>query len=93
MRFLEANGGESLQALILSRGCYSPGENQRIHDKWFAAGPRRVFRSVDRRYGLTGRRIAGWEYPENNTRRVAENVQGFSFVGQTFGGQDQPPAP
>lgn len=33
-----------------------------------------------------GRKIPGWKYPDNSTRRVAENTQGFLFVGQVFGG-------
>ena len=39
--------------MILARGCYSPDENKRIYDKWFAQGPRRKFQAVNRKYHLT----------------------------------------
>ncbi len=32
-----------------------------------------------------GRKIDGWEYPPSATRRAADNVNGFTFVGQVFG--------
>jgi SAM-dependent methyltransferase len=33
-----------------------------------------------------GTKIGGWEYPENSTRRVAANREGFMFRGQTHPG-------
>jgi SAM-dependent methyltransferase len=32
-----------------------------------------------------GRKIEGWEYPPNATRRAAPNEKGFVFAGQAFG--------
>jgi SAM-dependent methyltransferase len=40
---------------ILENGCYAQSENERIYDKWFAAGPRHQFRAVNRKYHLTNK--------------------------------------
>ena len=44
---------EELKRHIVAHGCYSERENERIYHKWFAAGPRYVFRAVDRKYHIT----------------------------------------
>jgi SAM-dependent methyltransferase len=44
---------EELRQHIVANGCYSERENERIYNKWFAAGPRYLFRAVDRKYHLT----------------------------------------
>lgn len=44
---------EKLKQRILTQGCYAPEENQRIYDKWFAAGPRYQFQAVNRDFHLT----------------------------------------
>ncbi len=36
-----------------------------------------------------GKKIAAWEYMPAATRRVAQNLQGFSFVGQYFPANEQ----
>lgn len=41
-----------MKQLILERGCYSPEENRRIYDKWFAPGPRQKFQKVNQAYRL-----------------------------------------
>jgi len=41
-----------MKQMILKRGCYSPEENRRIYDKWFAPGPRQKFQQVNRRFRL-----------------------------------------
>jgi len=41
-----------LREQILKRGCYSPEENRRIYEKWFAPGPRQKFQKVNRKYRL-----------------------------------------
>ena len=42
----------ALRENILKRGCYSPAENRRIYEKWFAPGPRQKFQEVNRKYRL-----------------------------------------
>lgn len=44
---------DRLRDHVLQRGCYSPAENERIYQKWFASAPRYRFRAVNRKYGLT----------------------------------------
>lgn len=44
---------EELRDYILTHGCYSYQENLRIYKKWFANAPRYLFRSVDKKYGIT----------------------------------------
>ncbi|NLX10330.1 MAG: class I SAM-dependent methyltransferase [Chloroflexi bacterium] len=44
---------DNLKQHIITSGCYSPQENERIYHKWFARGPRYLFRAVDRKYHLT----------------------------------------
>ena len=51
MRLLKPSA--QMRQMILARGCYSPDENKRIYDKWFAQGPRRKFQAVNRKYQLT----------------------------------------
>ncbi len=46
-----------LRAHILSRGCYSPDENQRIFDKWFRKAPKLAFRRADAIYQLRHKTI------------------------------------
>ena len=58
MTFLERANVDSLKTLIIEQGCYAPEENLRIYEKWFATGPRHVFRAVDRKYGLTDKILA-----------------------------------
>lgn len=41
-----------MEQMILERGCYSPAENRRIYDKWFAPGPRQKFQMVNQAYRL-----------------------------------------
>jgi len=48
---------DELRAHLLSKGCYSPDENLSIYTHWFSAGPRYLFRAVDRRYGLRDRKL------------------------------------
>lgn len=45
--------GSDVRDRILENGCYSRSENERIYNKWFAAGPRHQFQMVNRRYHLT----------------------------------------
>lgn len=42
---------------ILEKGCYSPQENERIYNKWFAAGPRHQFQTINQKYHLTDKVI------------------------------------
>ena len=44
---------EDLREYILSKGCHSAKENLRIYEKWFAEGPRYLFRAVDKKYHIT----------------------------------------
>jgi hypothetical protein len=46
----------------------------------------RVFRRFIDGCVYVGTKIEGWEYPENSTRRVAANKDGFVFRGQTHPG-------
>jgi SAM-dependent methyltransferase len=43
---------ENLRQHMITNGCYSAVENERIYHKWFATAPRYVFRAVDRKYHL-----------------------------------------
>jgi 2-polyprenyl-3-methyl-5-hydroxy-6-metoxy-1,4-benzoquinol methylase len=47
------NNQDNLRDFVLSQGCYSREENERIFEKWFAKGPRFLFRAVDKKYGIT----------------------------------------
>lgn len=58
MTFLKSQEIDSLEAMLEQKGCYSSKENLRIYKKWFAAGPRFMFRTVDQKYGLTRKVIA-----------------------------------
>lgn len=58
MNFLQANNVASLKDYILEKGPYSPKENLRIYEKWFAPGPRYLFQAVNKKYGLTGKVLA-----------------------------------
>ena len=42
-----------LQDYIVNHGCYTREENLRIYEKWFARGPRYLFRAVDKKYRIT----------------------------------------
>lgn len=46
---------EALKQHVLTHGCYSPEENQRIYNRWFAHAPRYRFRAVNAKYRLTDR--------------------------------------
>ena len=46
-----------MKQMILERGCYSPEENRRIYDKWFAPGPRQKFQLVNRKYRLVDKAL------------------------------------
>jgi SAM-dependent methyltransferase len=50
--------------LVISRGCFSREENERIFRAWFAHEPRYLFRAADRKYGLAGKTLcdAGCSY-------------------------------
>jgi SAM-dependent methyltransferase len=37
-----------------------------------------------------GRKNANWEYPSNATRRKADNINGFTWVGQKFADTEKP---
>lgn len=43
----------TLREKIISDGCYSPQENERIYEKWFKNAPRYLFRAADRKYQFT----------------------------------------
>ncbi len=43
----------AMRQAVLEQGCFSPAENKRIYDKWFAPGPRQKFQAVNRKYNLT----------------------------------------
>jgi SAM-dependent methyltransferase len=43
----------AIRQRILENGCYGQVENERIYNKWFAAGPRHQFQAVNRKYHLT----------------------------------------
>lgn len=49
---------EALEAHLVSRGCYDANENSRIYQKWFAAGPRYIYRAVNRKYRISEMRLA-----------------------------------
>ncbi len=57
----------------------------------FFPGPLALFNRFPLMDGCVyiGRKIEGWEYPSNATRRAAHNPNGFTFVGQEFG--ERPP--
>jgi SAM-dependent methyltransferase len=44
---------QEIRQRILEKGCYSSQENERIYNKWFAAGPRHQFQAVNQKYHLT----------------------------------------
>lgn len=52
---------------MVERGAFSPADNERVYDKWFAPAPRQLFRAVDRRYKLTAKRLCdvGCAFGEN----------------------------
>ncbi len=43
---------KDLREYIIKHGCYSPEENQRIFEKWFAGAPRYLFRAIHRKYKI-----------------------------------------
>lgn len=51
------NSKEDLKKYVLSHGCCSPEENLRIYEEWFANSPRYLFRAVDRKYGITRKKL------------------------------------
>ncbi len=46
-----------IERYILEKGCYSPEENKKIYMSWFSNGPRYLFRAVDKKYGLSRKRM------------------------------------
>lgn len=46
---------KELREHILEHGLYSHEENLRIYEKWFANGPRYLFRAVDKKYGISNK--------------------------------------
>src|SRR5215470_411563 len=46
-------GRSHLREFVLRYGCYSAQENEEIYRRWFAEAPRYLFRTVDKKYGLS----------------------------------------
>jgi len=44
---------DQLREHIARSGCYSPEENLRIYDKWFATAPRYLFHAINKKYGIS----------------------------------------
>ncbi|MBW1929149.1 MAG: class I SAM-dependent methyltransferase [Deltaproteobacteria bacterium] len=42
-----------LKQFIINNGCFSPQENEQIYERWFASGPRYLFRAVDNKYHIS----------------------------------------
>jgi len=64
---MRINSDPALREMVLSRGCYSKEENERIFSKWFRTAPRYLFRAVDKKYHIADRRLCdvGCEYGVN----------------------------
>lgn len=46
---------QDLKDFIIKNGCFSEEENLQIYEKWFANGPRYLFKAVDKKYKITSK--------------------------------------